>query len=185
MDDLEGLVIYKQYVELIYYTLSILLKYPKSERFSLAQDIKNSTYDGLKDIIYAQKEYDKKKRLSYLNELDANLKIIKVLIRVSHKKKYINSKREARSQKFSVWSKYLLYITLAMILLRFICILIPSGELKTRGSALPVYLSIIMMALFVMINSQVIWFLHFIQLTAKDLTLFIIKRLRSLLSIWL
>ncbi len=100
-------------------------------------------------------------------------------------KKYINSKREARSQKFSVWSKYLLYITLAMILLRFICILIPSGELKTRGSALPVYLSIIMMALFVMINSQVIWFLHFIQLTAKDLTLFIIKRLRSLLSIWL
>ena len=92
MDDLEALVIYKQYVELIYYTLSILLKYPKSERFSLAQDIKNATYDGLKDIIYAQKEYDKKKRLSYLNELDANLKIIKVLIRVSHKKKYINSK---------------------------------------------------------------------------------------------
>ena len=76
-------------------------------------------------------------------------------------KKYINSKREARSQKFSVWSKYLLYITLAMILLRFICILIPSGELKTRVSALPVYLSIIMMALFVMINSQVIWYSPF------------------------
>ena len=36
MDDLESLIIYKQYVELIYYTLSILLKYPKSERFSLA-----------------------------------------------------------------------------------------------------------------------------------------------------
>lgn len=76
-------------------------------------------------------------------------------------KKYINPKRESRSQKFSVWSKYLLYITLAMILLRFICILIPSGELKTRVSALPVYLSIIMMALFVMINSQVIWYSPF------------------------
>ena len=99
MDDLEGWVIYKQYVELIYYTLSILLKYPKSERFSLAQDIKNATYDGLKDIIYAQKEFDKKKRLSYLNELDANLKIVKVLIRVSHKKKYINSKN------YTAWSK--------------------------------------------------------------------------------
>ena len=48
-----------------------------------------------------------------------------------------------------------------MILLRFICILIPSGELKTRVSALPVYLSIIMMALFVMINSQVIWYSPF------------------------
>lgn len=76
-------------------------------------------------------------------------------------KKYINPKRESRSQKFSVWSKYLLYITLAMILLRFICILIPSGELKTRVSALPVYLSIIMMSLFVMINSQVIWYSPF------------------------
>ena len=60
-----------------------------------------------------------------------------------------------------MWSKYLLYITLAMILLRFICILITSGELKTRVSALPVYLSIIMMALFVMINSQVIWYSPF------------------------
>ena len=76
-------------------------------------------------------------------------------------KKYINPKRESRSQKFSVWSKYLLYITLAMILLRVICILIPSGELKTRVSALPVYLSIIMMSLFVMINSQVIWYSPF------------------------
>ena len=76
-------------------------------------------------------------------------------------KKYINPKKETRSQKFSVWSKYLLYITLAMILLRFICILIPSGELKTRVLALPVYLSIIMMALFVMINSQVIWYSPF------------------------
>ena len=76
-------------------------------------------------------------------------------------KKYINPKKEARSQKFSVWSKYLLYITLAMILLRFICILIPSGELKTRVLALPVYLSIIMMALFVMINSQFIWYSPF------------------------
>ena len=105
MDDLEALVIYKQYVELIYYTLSILLKYPKSERFSLAQDIKNTTYDGLKDIIYAQKEFDKKKRLAYLNELDASLKIIKVLIRVSHKKKYINSKN------YTVWSKKLTNIS--------------------------------------------------------------------------
>ena len=108
MDDLEGLVIYKQYVELIYYTLSILLKYPKSERFSLAQDIKNSTYDGLKDIIYAQKEYDKKKRLSYLNELDANLKIIKVLIRVSHKKKYINDAIEQNAYKLMKKIKKLL-----------------------------------------------------------------------------
>ena len=95
----EDLMIYKQYVELIYYTLTILLKYPKSERFSLAQDIKNVTYDGLRKIIYAQKEYDKKIRLKNLNQLDADLKILKVLIRVSHKKKYISPKN------YTAWSK--------------------------------------------------------------------------------
>ena len=46
-----------------------------------------------------KKNMIEKKRLSYLNELDANLKIIKVLIRVSHKKKYINSKN------YTAWSK--------------------------------------------------------------------------------
>lgn len=99
MNELESLMIYKQYVELIYYTLTILLKYPKSERFSLAQDIKNVTYDGLRRIIYAQKEYDKKIRLKHLNQLDADLKILKVLIRVSHKKKYISPKN------YTAWSK--------------------------------------------------------------------------------
>lgn len=105
MEELESLMIYKQYVEMVYYTLNILLKYPKSERFSLAQDIKNTTYAGLKNIIYAQKTFNKKERLEYLNKLDANLKIIKVLIRVSHKKKYINSKN------YLAWSKKLTNIS--------------------------------------------------------------------------
>lgn len=99
MDDLESLMIYKQYVEMIYYTLTIIMKYPKSERFSLAQDTKNITYDGMKCIIYAQKEFNKKERLKYLNKLDADLKLIKVMVRIAHKKKYINSKN------YTAWSK--------------------------------------------------------------------------------
>ena len=99
MEDLESLMIYKQYVELVYYTLSIVLKYPKSERFSLAQDIKNVTYSGLNNIVYAQKTFQKEERLSYLNELDANLKILKVLVRISKKKKYITAKN------YLAWSK--------------------------------------------------------------------------------
>ncbi len=99
MEDLEKLVIYKQYVEMIYYMTNIILKFPEKENFSLVQDIKKTTYEGLKNIIYAQKEYNKKIRISYLNQLDANLKILKVLIRVSHKKKYITS------QNYLAWSK--------------------------------------------------------------------------------
>ncbi len=99
MEELEKLVIYKQYVEMVYYTLNILLKFPEKEQFNLIQDIKKVTYEGLYQIIYAQKEYNKRTRLGYLNHLDANLKMLKVLIRISHKKKYINSKN------YLAWSK--------------------------------------------------------------------------------
>ncbi len=99
MIELENLEIYKQYVELIYYSTTILMKYPKSERYCLVNDIKNVTYSGIKNIIYAQKEYNCKDRLHILNELDANLKILKVFIRISYKKKYINIRN------YTAWSK--------------------------------------------------------------------------------
>ncbi len=99
MNDLEGLMIYKQYVELIDYTLMILKKYPKSERYSLVNDIKNSTYNGIRKIIIANKEYNKSKRIIVLNDMDNELKLLKVLIRVSYKQRYINNKN------YSSWSK--------------------------------------------------------------------------------
>lgn len=104
MKDLESLMIYKQYLELIYYTENIVKKYPKNEKNSLVASIKNTTYDGMKDIIKAQKEKDKSKRLFYLNELDCNLKMIKVYIRVSYKNRYINIRNN------NAWSRKLLNI---------------------------------------------------------------------------
>lgn len=99
MNDLEGLMIYKQYIELIYYTKNIVKKYPKNEKLSLVSNIKNTTYSGIKKIIISNKEFNKSKRLVTLNELDNDLKMLKVLIRISYKNKYINSKN------YSAWSK--------------------------------------------------------------------------------
>lgn len=99
MKNVEDLLIYKQYMELIYYTEFILSKFPKSERYSLTTDIKNTTYDGMRDLLFAFKEYQKENKYSYLNQLDTNLKMIKVLVRVSYKQKYINSKN------YTAWSK--------------------------------------------------------------------------------
>ena len=53
----EDLVIYKQFIELIYYTESILMKFPKCERFALASTIKNTTYEGMRYVLNAFKEY--------------------------------------------------------------------------------------------------------------------------------
>jgi len=97
-DELEGLVIYGKYMDLISYTEMILKKYPKCERFALATTIKNKTYEGMENVIYAYKFYDKAKKLESLNNLDVNLKMLKVLIRVSYKNKYISL------QNYRAWS---------------------------------------------------------------------------------
>lgn len=99
MNDVEDLKIYKQYVELIYYTFEIIEKYPKKERYALSNIIKNTTLEGMKLIIRAQKEFQKQRRVEVLHQLDVQLKYLKVLIRVSHKKKYINSRN------YAAWSK--------------------------------------------------------------------------------
>ena len=103
--NVEELKIYKQYVELIYYTENILMKFPKSERFALCTQIKNATYDGMRSILVSYKEYDRKNKVTALNELDINLKMLKVIIRVSHRKKYINS------GNYAAWVKKITNIT--------------------------------------------------------------------------
>ena len=93
--EVEDLIIYKQFIELIYYTEMITEKFPKHEKLSLVTTIKNTTYDGCKNIIDAYKVYDKNEKLLYLGKLDSNLKFLKVLIRVSYKRKYISNRNYA------------------------------------------------------------------------------------------
>lgn len=51
MNELEGLMIYKQYLEMVYYTENITLKYPKSEKGAMVDEIKKITYNGMRKII--------------------------------------------------------------------------------------------------------------------------------------
>lgn len=90
MNELEGLMIYKQYLGMIYYTENITLKYPKSEKGAMVVEIKRITYNGMRKIILANKEFNKNKRIIILNEIDVELKMLKVMIRVSYKKKIYN-----------------------------------------------------------------------------------------------
>ena len=99
MNELEDLKIYKQYLEMIYYVENITIKYPKVEKYSLVSSIKNITYEGMELIIYSYKERDKYKRIKILNRLDIKLKMLKVMVRVSSKRKYISRKN------YCAWSK--------------------------------------------------------------------------------
>ena len=97
--------IYQKYMDLIFYSNDLVRKYPKSENFALVQEIKNVLYSGLRDVICGLKTYDTKAKLKYLNELDINLNLLKIHIRISHKYKYITTKN------YTTWSEQLTNIT--------------------------------------------------------------------------
>ena len=93
-----NLVIYPKYMDLIYYSNDIVRKFPKSEQFALVKEIKNSLYVGLRYIIYAIKLYNKQDKLKNLRELDIQLTLLKVHIRIAYKYKYISLKN------YQTWS---------------------------------------------------------------------------------
>lgn len=97
--------IYQKYMDLIYYSNDIVRKYPKSENFTLVQEIKSTLYSGLRDVIYGIKTYDNKDKLKYLGDLDINLNLLKIHIRISYRYKYISSKN------YSTWSEHLTNIS--------------------------------------------------------------------------
>lgn len=102
---LESLNIYKKYVDLLYYSYLILEKFPKCEKQALVTDIKNILFRGLANIIDAHKEFNKTKRLVHLNKLDSSMKVLKILVRISYKRKYINPKN------YGAWSKKISDVT--------------------------------------------------------------------------
>lgn len=101
----EDLNIYKKYVELIHYTYMISEKFPKKQVNGIMNDIKHTTNNGLRHLMYAIRETDNYKKVNHLNQLEIELKILKTYIRVSHKFKYINSRN------YTAWSYKITNVT--------------------------------------------------------------------------
>lgn len=93
-----NLAIYQKYLDLIYYSNNLVRKYPKKENFTLVQEIKTSLYIGLRSMMYAVKSFNKQEKLRNLNELDINLTLLKVQVRLSYKYQYITA------QNYETWS---------------------------------------------------------------------------------
>ncbi len=76
----------------------LLKKFPKAEKFSLCQEMKQAFYGLLKSIMMANNI--KAKRRIYQEEADAYQKLILVLVSVSYEQKYITLKKKHHLQKF-------------------------------------------------------------------------------------
>ena len=101
MNELDNLIIYKSMINLINYSNGMLKKYPKIERNMIVRDIYNINYEIMKLIIKCYKETNKSKKYYFLNEIDINIKLYSVYIRLSYKNKYISS------SNYGSWSRKL------------------------------------------------------------------------------
>lgn len=83
-----NLEVYRRSEELLYKFYPRLKNFPKSEKFSLCQNIKENFFELLKYISLGNSV--KSKRLTYLQEADGHLQVLKVLVKLSKQRRYIS-----------------------------------------------------------------------------------------------
>jgi len=82
------LLVYRKTEDLLYKVYPVIINYPKSEKFSLADKIKVGFIDLLKSISLGNSV--KSKRKQHLQEADGYLQVLKVLMKLSKQRKYIS-----------------------------------------------------------------------------------------------
>jgi len=78
---IDKLIIYQRLYDVILYAFPILNRFPKSQKFVLAQQIQNALLDTVKLVVRANVQRDKR---ATLIELDIQLDMARLLIRVAH-----------------------------------------------------------------------------------------------------
>ena len=79
----------EKYIE---YMLQVILKLPRTEKFSIGTEYKTSMYEMLKNIMYLNK-IEKEKYLEKLNNIDAELNVQRIYFRIMKKEKWIDEKK--------------------------------------------------------------------------------------------
>lgn len=89
----------------IQYGYTCLRQFPKSEKFTMVADIKNSMYTLLKLLIRASKKYYKK---NTLQDADIELQYLKTMIRLaSELKTHPNGAPFLSIRQYEIWAKQL------------------------------------------------------------------------------
>lgn len=74
------------------YMINVLMKLPRTEKFSIGNEYKSSMYRMTSNLMYLNKLTDGK-QLSYVNKMDAELQIQRIYARVMYDNKWIDDKR--------------------------------------------------------------------------------------------
>jgi hypothetical protein len=93
---LEPLILQKKAEVFLNSIYPVLIKFPKSEKFSLCQEIKQACYRAIRNIMVAN--VVRKERLYYLQQVDAEWKLLLVLFGIAKGQRYITPRKALELQ---------------------------------------------------------------------------------------
>lgn len=76
----------------IQYMLEVFVKLPRTEKFSIGTEYKQSMYKMLEIILYIEKVNDSEK-LRYINKIDSELNVQRIFLRIMTKNMWIDKKK--------------------------------------------------------------------------------------------
>ena len=76
----------------IQYMQELILKLPRTEKFSIGTEYKTIMYEMLRNILYVNK-IEERSRMYYLNRIDADLNMQRILLRTMCKNKWIDERK--------------------------------------------------------------------------------------------
>ena len=86
------LILIPKYERYMQYMLEIIMKMPRTEKFNIGNEFKTVMYKVLENILYINKIHISK-RLYYLNLIDAQLNVQRIMIRIMEKNRWIDTKK--------------------------------------------------------------------------------------------
>ena len=75
------------------YMINVIIKLPRTEKFNIGNEYKQSMYQMLEDTMYISKTTDKKKCLELVNKIDAKLNAQRIFLRIMQKQRWIDTKK--------------------------------------------------------------------------------------------
>lgn len=87
---MDKFIIYTKTVDFITWLFPTVNKFPKNQRFVLGQQIETAVLRFLEGVIRANLEKDKVARQKFLTQLDADLQVLRSLLRVAHSLNFLS-----------------------------------------------------------------------------------------------
>lgn len=88
-NELQLIPVFEKYME---YMIQVIIKLPRTEKFSIGTEFKQVMYSTLEDILYISK-LPQNQRLVYLNRIDAKLNTQRILLRIMKNFTWIDIKK--------------------------------------------------------------------------------------------